>query len=43
MKAIGPLRHLIAFRECVSWQSVKVKLPGTSSGHADHHFQAGHT
>ena len=41
-KAIEPLHHLTAFRECASWQSVKVKLPGTSSGHANHRFQADH-
>ena len=42
-KAIGPLRHLIAFQECASWQSVKVKLPGTFSGHEDHRSQADRT
>ena len=43
MKAIEPLHHLVAFQECASWQSVKVKLPGISSGHANHRFQADHT
>ncbi len=43
MKATEPLHHLTAFQECVSWQSVKAKLPGISSGHANRRFQADHT